>query len=277
MNDIPDIKSSPFLKWVGGKRRIMNELKNRLPKKFGSYYEPFVGGGALFFETKPKKSFLSDVNLDLITTYTIIKNNPDELIEKLKIYQKYHCKEYYYEMRGKHGLENPVEVAARMIYLNKTCFNGLWRVNKKGEFNVPMGSYTNPGICQEENIRACNIDLQTTTIEYKDYQHIAPKAGDFCYFDPPYHPTNETSFTAYAKNDFSEKDQKELAEFCTILHDQGVHVMISNSNTKYINELYKSSIFKIDIIDAPRSINCKPTGRKSVEEVIITNNDCPFV
>src|ERR1700722_2990428 len=202
-----DNKAAPFLKWVGGKRGIINELKNRLPKKFGSYYEPFIGGGALFFETKPKKAFLSDANLDLMLTYAVIKNNPDELIEKLKKHQKYHCEEYYYWQRKKHSLEDSIEIAARMIYLNKTCFNGLWRVNKKGEFNVPMGSYTNPGILQEENIRACQAALQNATIEYKDYHRINPKAGDFCYFDPPYHPRNETSFTAYAKNDFSEKDQ----------------------------------------------------------------------
>lgn len=271
LSAIKEAGANPFLKWVGGKRSIIQELKSRLPKKYNNYYEAFVGGGALFFDIKPKKGFISDANLDLIITYKVVQNDVEKLIEALKKHQRLHCEEYYYRVRARHNLDNPIEVAARMIYLNKTCFNGLWRVNKKGEFNTPMGKYTNPGICQEDNLRACNKALQSAIIEYKDYLKIEPKAGDFCYFDPPYHPSTETSFTAYSKLDFTEKDQSNLAEFCKELHKKDVKIMLSNSNTDYIRDLYKSNIFKIAIVNAPRLVNCKPNGRNSVEEVLITN------
>ena len=266
-------KATPFLKWVGGKRSIIGELKKRLPAKFNDYYEPFVGGGALFFEIQPmlKNAYLSDANLDLIITYSSVVRNCEELIELLKKHAKNHDEEYYYRIRSKQSPKEAIDVAARMIYLNKTCFNGLFRVNKKGEFNVPMGKYTNPGICQEGNLFACRNALKNTTIEYKDYTKIQPQAGDFVYFDPPYHPTNETSFTSYSKLDFTEKDQSNLAEFCADLHKKGVKVMVSNSNTKFIRDLYKSNIFNVEIINAPRMVNCKTDGRSAVEEVLITN------
>lgn len=264
-------KATPFLKWVGGKRSIINELKSRMPEKYNEYYEPFIGGGALFFEMLPKKAHISDANLDLIITYKVIQQDVEKLIEVLKKHQKHHCEEYYYMVRAKHHQDDPIEIAARMIYLNKTCFNGLWRVNKKGEFNTPMGKYANPGICQEDNLRACSRALNGASIEYKDYAKIEPKKGDFVYFDPPYHPTNSTSFTAYSMFDFTEKDQQNLADFCKELHKKGVHIMLSNSNTPFIQELYKSNIFKIAIVNAPRLVNCKPNGRNSVEEVLITN------
>lgn len=266
-------KATPFLKWVGGKRGIIEELKKRLPKKFNEYYESFVGGGALFFELvgTHKKAHLSDANLDLILTYKVIQKDPLLLIEMLKKHQKKHSEEYYYKIRAQHILEDPIAIAARMIYLNKTCFNGLFRVNKKGEFNVPMGKYSNPGICQEDNIMACHKALKGVQIEYRDYAKTEPKAGDLIYFDPPYHPTSDTSFTAYSKMDFTEKDQSDLAAFCIKLHKKGVLIMVSNSNTKFIRDLYKSNIFKINIVNAPRLVNCKPNGRSSVEEVLITN------
>lgn len=266
-------KATPFLKWVGGKRGIISELTNRLPDTYNNYYEAFVGGGALFFEIAAtlKKAYLSDTNLDLVITYSVIKKDPHKLIELLKKHQKNHSDDYYYKVRARHNLDDPIEIAARMIYLNKTCFNGLFRVNKKGEFNVPIGKYTNPGICQEENILACSKALKAVSIEYKDFTKTEPQAGDFIYFDPPYHPTDETSFTAYSGAGFTEKDQSDLAEFCTALHKKGVYVMISNSNTKFIRDLYKSNIFRIGIVNAPRLVNCKPNGRNSVEEVLITN------
>lgn len=269
----PTDKATPFLKWVGGKRSIINELKKRLPTTFNNYHEAFVGGGALFFEIQDTlpAAYLTDANLDLIITYSVIKKDVELLIAALKKHKKNHCEEYYYKIRARHSLDDPIEIAARMIYLNKTCFNGLWRVNKKGEFNVPMGSYSNPGICDEPNLRLCNAALQKAEIAYKDFTKIEPVEGDFCYFDPPYHPTTETSFTAYAKSDFTEKDQQALRDFCNELHKKGVHVMISNSNTKYIRDLYKASHFKIGIVNAPRLVNCKPNGRSAVEEVLITN------
>jgi DNA adenine methylase len=268
-----EVKASPFLKWVGGKRSIIEDLKKRLPASFGNYYEPFVGGGALFFEmhSKLKKAFLSDANLDLITTYNVIKNEPAKLIQLLKKHQNLHCEEYYYRQRSKHDLNEPIEIAARMIYLNKTCFNGLWRVNKKGEFNVPIGRYTNPGICQEDNINACSKALEKAQIYHQDYSKISAQKGDFVYFDPPYHPINETSFTTYAANDFTEKDQQALANFCLELTRAGVKLMVSNSNTDFIRKLFSSPVFKIEIVNAPRLVNCKSNGRKAVEEVLITN------
>jgi DNA adenine methylase len=267
-------KVTPFLKWVGGKRSIIAELKLRLPQTFKNYYEPFVGGGALFFEVSPtiKKAFLSDANSDLITTYEVIKNNPSDLISLLKKHQKLHCSEYYYLIRSRHGLLEPVEIAARLIYLNKTCFNGLYRVNSKGEFNVPMGAYKNPGIVQQDNVMACTEALSKAVITNQDYSKIRPKAGDLVYIDPPYHPVSETaSFTAYAANGFNEKNQQELADFCKSLHNKGVKVMVSNSNTPFIRALYSNPIFKIGIVNAPRMVNCKANGRKAVEEVLITN------
>ena len=264
-------KATPFLKWVGGKRSIIEELKKRVPNKFNRYYEPFVGGGALFFELLPKAAYLSDANLDLVLTYKAVQKDVEKLIERLKEHQKKHSDDYYYKIRAQHHLDDPIAVAARMIYLNKTCFNGLWRVNKKGEFNVPVGKYANPGICQEDNLRLCSNALKGVSIKYSEYQKVTPEEGDFCYFDPPYHPTNETSFTAYSKLDFTEKDQSDLADFCTSLHKQGVKIMVSNSNTKFIRNLYKSNIFNIGIVNAPRLVNCKPNGRNAVEEVLITN------
>lgn len=266
-------RATPFVKWVGGKRSIIEQLKLRLPKQFNNYYEGFVGGGALFFEiiNDIKKAYLSDLNLDLIITYKVIQKDPNILIDALKEHKKNHTEKYYYRIRAQHNLDDSFSVASRLIYLNKTCFNGLYRVNKKGEFNVPIGSYVNPGICQEDNIKACSQALKKAIIEYKDYSQITAKEGDFCYFDPPYHPTNGTSFTAYHSLDFTEKDQMALANFCTELHKKGVKVMISNSNTNFIRNLYKSNIFKIGIVNAPRLVNCKGNGRSAVEEVLITN------
>lgn len=266
-------KPSPFLKWVGGKRSLIEELKNRMPASFKDYYEPFIGGGALFFEVsdKLKKAHLSDMNFDLIMAYKVVQKDVHKLIERLRQHVKNHNEKYYYEVRCSHDLKDPIEIAARAIYLNKTCYNGLWRVNKKGEFNVPMGSYSNPTVFQKDNLLLCNKALRSVDIEYRDYTTISPQKDDFVYFDPPYHPTDEGNFTKYSKLDFTEKDQSNLVELCADLHKSGVKVMVSNSNTKYIRELYKSSVFKTQIVNAPRMVNCKPNGRSAVEEVLITN------
>ncbi len=264
--------ATPFIKWVGGKRSIIEELTSRLPPKLNDYYEPFVGGGALFFELHDRlgNAHLSDTNIDLLITYQAVKLDTAKLIALLEIHAKKHSDAYYYEIRAQQTLKNPIEIAARFIYLNKTCFNGLYRVNSKGEFNVPVGKYTNPGIVTPENLFACSKSLAKTTIRMSDYKQIKPKAGDFVYFDPPYHPTSDTaSFTAYSKDGFSEKDQAELRDFYKKLSTAGVNVMLSNSNTPYIQKLYKG--FNIDIVDAPRQVNCKPGKRNAVEEVLITN------
>jgi DNA adenine methylase len=263
--------ATPFVKWVGGKRSIMAELLARIPNKFNDYYEPFVGGGAVFFEIHKlaKNCYLSDINLDLVITYNVIKKDPQKLIKQLKIHAQSHNEEYYYHIRSQHVLPSPVEIAARFLYLNKTCFNGLFRVNKKGEFNVPIGKYKNPNIVQEDNILACHDLLQNTKIEYREFDSFIPKKGDFVYLDPPYHPTDEHSFTSYTKLDFTEKDQIRLRDFCNLLNKNGVHFMLSNSDAKFIKDIYKE--YNIQMVSAPRYVNCKPTKRNAVQEVLITN------
>lgn len=264
--------AAPFIKWVGGKRSIITELTSRLPATFNDYYEPFLGGGALFFELHERlnNAYLSDTNIDLLIAYQAVKLDPKKLIELLEEHAKKHSDEYYYTVRAQQELKDPVEIAARFIYLNKTCFNGLYRVNSKGEFNVPVGSYKNPGIVTEANILACNTALKSADIKLCDYKNIKPKSGDFVYFDPPYHPTSDTaSFTAYSKDGFTEKDQADLRDLYIRLDKAGVKVMLSNSNTPFIQKLYKG--FNIDIVYAPRYVNCKPNKRNAVEEVLITN------
>jgi DNA adenine methylase len=262
-------KAKPFVKWVGGKRSIMHELTSRLPNKINNYYEPFVGGGALFFEIfdRVKFSYLSDLNMELVVAYNVIKNNPRELIELLKKHKQNHNEDYYYKMRDLQEIEDPIENSARFIYLLKTCFNGLYRVNKNGFFNTPIGSYINPNICDEENVWLVNDVLQNAEIKYQDFTKIEPKAGDFVYFDPPYHPINETSFVKYVSGGFSEKDQERLRDFALVLKKKGVNVMISNSDTRFINELYKD--FNIHKMEAPRFVNCKVDKRGDVGEVVI--------
>lgn len=263
------IKTTPFIKWAGGKRGIMKELVSRFPKNINNYYEPFVGGGAVFFTNNFKNSNLSDLNQDLIITYNIIKNNPKELIDLLIIHNKNHSKEYFYKIRLQHNLTNPIEIASRFIYLNKTCFNGLYRVNKSGEFNVPFGKYKNPNIIQKDNILACHNKLENTNIKYQEYNKINSKAGDFVYFDPPYYPIDQKYFTSYTKYGFTQKDHIELRDFALNLIDNGVNIMISNSDTKYTRELYNIPEFKINTIIAPRYINANG-NRIPIKELIIT-------
>ena len=272
--------AQPFVKWAGGKRNLLNSIRPLLPAEFSNYYEAFVGGGALFFAIADRAvhAYLSDNNLDLVITYQVIKADPTHLIAKLKEYAASHSSGQYYSVRETEYAD-PVEVAARFIYLNKTCFNGLYRVNKSGKFNVPIGSYKNPGIVNEENLMACHRALRKATINYHNYKDIAPKpqAGDFVYLDPPYHPTNDDSFTAYTKENFTEQNQSELRDFALELHRAGVKVMLSNSKTKFIKDLYSDrasnlhTIFNLHTVQAPRAVNCKPNQRGAVDEYLITN------
>ncbi len=277
--------ATPFVKWVGGKRSIMDALKAHLPASFNHYYEPFIGGGALFFELHRKlqyersehsaptfrKAYLSDTNFDLVMAYRVVQRAPDELLELLREHARKHSEEYYYKVRDKHHLQNPAEIAARLLYLNKTCYNGLWRVNSKGEFNVPIGRYKNPGIVQEENILACCQALRDVDIRLATFGEIKPIEGDFVYFDPPYHPMDDASFTRYAKLDFNEQDQVRLRDFALKLHKQGIHVMLSNSDTPFIRNLYGSKVFQTATVQALRLVNCKANKRSAVNEVLITN------
>ncbi|MFC1622778.1 DNA adenine methylase [Patescibacteria group bacterium] len=266
------IKPQPFVKWVGGKRSLLESIHANLPEKFNNYFEPFAGGGAVFFSLYEKidKATLADTNLELVLAYNAIKKEPEALVEKLKKHAKQHSKDYYYDLRSKEQ-KNPMDIAARFLYLNKTCFNGLYRVNSSGKFNSPMGSYNNPNIIQEENILACHEVLQGVDIKFGDFTSINPEKGDFVYFDPPYHPTSEVSFTEYTKENFTEKDQVRLRDFIVTLHKKGVKIMLSNSKTKLIEDIYRAKYFKHHVVMAPRYVNCKSSERSKVQELLITN------
>jgi DNA adenine methylase len=265
-------KAQPFLKWVGGKRSLMTELKARLPTSFEQYFEPFVGGGALFFELAGQltTAHLSDTNIELIIAYTVIRDNLDTLLVELRKHEANHSKTHYYEIRDMVS-NDPVKIAAWLLYVNKAGYNGLFRVNRKNGFNVPFGRNPSANIVQEANLRACAQVLKKVTLTYQPFDKIDPKAGDFVYFDPPYAPSTETSFDGYSSAGFSEKDQCRLADFATKLHRRGVNVMLSNSDVPFVRELYKAKHFKIHEVMAPRFVNCKPEGRGGAAEVIVTN------
>ena len=266
------LEPRPFLKWVGGKRSLLKEIHARLPQSFNNYFEPFLGGGAVFFSlsNKIKQATLADNNLELVLTYRVIQKEPHALIARLKEHAKEHSKTYYYAVR-KIEPSTPLETAARFLYLNKTCFNGLFRVNKSGKFNSPMGKYEKPNIVQEENIMVCHEVLQKAWIKFGDFSEINPEKGDFVYFDPPYHPTTELSFTDYTKDSFSESDQVRLRDFVIELHKRGVYVMLSNSKTSFVESIYNKKYFTQHTVMAPRFVNCKPSERNKVEELLITN------
>lgn len=285
-SDIPKLledKPKPFVKWVGGKRQLLKqfrELNLYPPEDFdpinSTYFEPFVGGGAVFFDLLPANSELSDLNQELVITYNVIKNDVDKLIWSLQ--KHIYSKEYYLEIRAK-KIKNlkDIEIASRFIYLNRTGFNGMYRVNKSGEFNVPFGKYDNPLICDEMNLRKVSKALQNVSIQYQDYKEILTRVqkGDFVYFDPPYFPFSKTaSFTSYTANTFLEKEQIELRDTFVDLHNKGCFVMLSNSDTDFINKIYTEINDKqihIYKVSAGRAINSKASGRGKVSEVVITN------
>ncbi len=275
------VSPSPFLKWAGGKSRLIPKYKQFFPKEFNTYYEPFLGGGAVFFHLyhhrSKFKAILSDINSQLIDTYICVKNEVEKLIEILEEHQRNHHKldntYYYYDLRDKHSLQG-VEAAARLIYLNRTCFNGLYRVNSEGKFNVPIGKYNNPKICQPDLLRLASKALKSAEIKTRDFAEVVDEAkeGDFVYFDPPYYPLNSTSyFTAYSADCFSESDHKKLKETFVKLASKGVKVMLSNSACDEIENLYKDQGFKIHIISAPRAINSNKQKRGCINEFLITS------
>lgn len=280
---IIDDKAKPFVKWVGGKRQLLKQFRDMdlyPPHGFdalkNTYFEPFVGGGAVFFDLLPRKAILSDSNKDLVITYNVIKNNIDELIKSLKKHE--HNKEYFLKIRAqKVSTLSDIEITSRFIYLNRTCFNGMYRVNSKGEFNVPFGDNKNPLICDEINLKKVSLALQKVTINHADYKNVLKKArkGDFVYFDPPYYPINKTSsFTAYTTDSFLDKEQIELRDTFYELHKRGCFVMLSNSDTPFINKIYseiKDKKIKISKVQAGRAINSSGTGRGKITEVLVTN------
>ena len=270
-------KIPTLVKWVGGKKQLLSQLEPLFPKEFNNYFEPFAGGGAVAFylikTRNPNKVFISDINEELIDAYNIVKNNPNELIKLLEQYKENHNKENYYAVRAKDPkLLTKLERAARFIYLNKTCFNGLYRVNLKGGFNVPMGKYKNPAIAKIEDLTEISQLLENTKVELKQFHRAVETAeeGDFVYFDPPYYPLNRTSnFTSYTKDSFLEAEQIKLAKTFKELDKKGVKVMLSNSDTKFIKDLYKD--YEIKEVKATRMINCNAAKRGMIKEIVVKN------
>ena len=269
------IACRPFLKWVGGKSQLLPELLKRIPEGISRVYEPFIGGGALLFSCQPRDAYISDVNPELINAYEVVKNDVEALIEDLKkhLYQE----EYFYEIRNVDRTPafkkwSPVMRASRLIYLNKTCYNGLYRVNSKGQFNTPFGRYTDPTIVDAVNLRGCSKVLRDVSIHVASFEKIEESitTDDFVYFDPPYVPLSTTaSFTSYHSDGFDSEMQRNLYRLCQRLDEKGVRFMLSNSSAPSIIDLYKK--FKVELVTAARAINSKARGRGPVNEVIVTN------
>ncbi len=263
----------PFLKWVGGKGHLVPKLINRVPRGFGgTYHEPFVGGGALFFALKPDQAHLSDNNLRLVRTYRAIRDAVDEVIDQLS--QLPHDKPLFLELRQEPIDECPDDatVAAWMLFLNKTAFNGLYRVNQRNVYNVPFGRYTNPLICDERNLRACHGALQGVEIHHEPFDSVLDRAesGDFVYFDPPYIPLSATSnFTSYTEGGFGDDDQVRLRDVARELKDRDVNVLLSNSSAARVRELYTPGFRKVEVT-VPRRVNSKADGRGEVAELLIS-------
>ena len=268
------VVAKPFVKWAGGKRTLAPEIAEHLPDDFNDYWEPFVGGGAVFFHLKAQgriqgRALLSDINEDLISAYMAIKSESKDVVKSLRERQRMHKKEgreYYEYVRNQDPkrFKKNSSIASRFIYLNKTCYNGLYRVNSSGKFNVPMGSYVNPNICDKENIMIASKALENASINCHGFEESKPKKGDLIYCDPPYDET----FTGYTDNGFRQKDQECLRDKCIEWCETGAHVVVSNSDTQLIRDLYKD--FVVIEVEAARFINCHGEGRGKVAELVIT-------
>lgn len=278
MDEDGDVKARPFLKWAGGKRQLLPELLKRVPKSYKTYHEPFLGGGAVFFTLAPGKAILSDANQELVTTYEVARTQVQALARKLAELRRCHEARglaHYLEVRQKSVPLTALAQAARMIYLNKTCFNGLYRVNKSGGFNVPMGKWKKmPEIFDKENLLACSRALgQDVGIYCRDFRISLtfPDAGDFVYLDPPYVPMTKTAdFTRYTREGFGPRDQRELAELVRALKERGVQVLLSNAGNQKVRDLYPEPFFKVEEVAAVRKINCQKGGRGDVVEYLIS-------
>src|SRR6185503_12503940 len=280
----PQVETRPFLKWAGGKTQLLSQLSPLFPRQFNGYYEPFVGSAAVFFhlynlkqrgEVKGsmKRVSLTDSNEDLVNCYRAVRDGVESLIRWLNEHKKSHSLRYYYAMRA----QNPrnmgdVEQAARLIYLNKTCYNGLYRVNRKGQFNVPMGRYRNPGIFDPDELRAASRALDEVEIAVADFRNVLRQArrGDFVYFDPPYYPLSKTAgFTSYTQDSFGKFEHESLALVFRALHEKGCRVMLNNSWTTFTRKLYVD--FKRVELSAVRSINSKANKRGKISEMVVIN------
>ena len=276
------IKGKPFVKWAGGKRQIIDKLKKYIPEEYNTYYEPFVGGGALLFELAPKKAVINDFNDELMNVYECLKDSEkfEKMCKELNHHEAEHSEEYYYKIRNidrdrhKYNKLADYKKAARTIYLNKACFNGLYRVNSKNEFNVPFGKKEHVNTYEGQNLGIiCGyLNFNDVTLLSVDFEEAvkSAKKGDFIYFDPPY-DSDKNIFTSYTNEGFGKEEQERLANVFKELDKRGCYVMLSNHNTKLINELYKD--YNIHIIEAKRNINSNGKKRGKVEEVIITNYD----
>ncbi len=268
----------PFVKWVGGKRQLLNEIEKHIPERFSRYYEPFIGGGAVLFHVQPRNAVINDSNEELVNLYNIIKETPEELIKDLKKHRNE--EKYFYKVRGidrekaKYLKLSDIERASRIIFLNKTCYNGLFRVNSSGEFNSPFGRYKNPNIINAIKLRAVSSYLSKNNIKIlnTDYEKSLSniRKGAFVYFDPPYDPiSNSSNFTGYTKNGFDKTEQQRLKKVCDRLNNRKVKFLLSNSSTEFIRDLYKD--YPIFPIKAKRSINSKGGGRGAITEILVKN------
>lgn len=271
------ISATPFVKWAGGKRQLIYKIKDKMPNTYNKYFEPFVGGGAVFFEIQPSIVTINDINKALINAYKQIQNYPEEFYETIQPLDeniKRYGKEFYYETREKYNnklikKEYDLELAATFVFLNKHCFNGLYRVNKKGLFNVPYNNSTRPS-CTYEDIMNVSMVLENVTIEQGDFERICDLAGegDFVFLDSPYAPINSTSFESYTKDGFDKESHIRLANTFKEMTERGCYCMLTNHNTKFINDLYSS--FNIEDVNVKRMINSDANNRVG-KEVIITN------
>lgn len=271
-------KTAPILKWAGGKRQLLTQILPHIPNDYNRYFEPFLGAGAVLFELQPKRATINDTNAELINVYQVIKDNPDELIKLLKEYDKQHCKDFYYNIRDidrdsvKFQKLSEVEKASRTIYLNRTCYNGLYRVNSAGCFNTPMGHNTTIQIVNENGIRAINEYLNKYEIRIlnTDYREALKRVRktDFVFLDPPYYPTGKDYFIRYDSSLFGIENQEELKKMCDRLTNRGIRFIQTNSCCDGIKKLYEE--YRIIEVDVRRSINTKVEGRKD-KEVIILN------
>jgi DNA adenine methylase len=267
--------AGPIVKWAGGKSRLLDELLARSPDGFKRYFEPFVGGAALYFRLRPRAAVLSDSNPDLINMYRCVAWHVEAVIKRLARHRQAHDGDYYYAMRERWnrpgGLPADVDRAAAFIYLNKTCYNGLWRVNSRGKFNVPLGRYDDPAIFDRLQLCAASRVLQRAELGVHHYADAvaAARAGDFVYFDPPYHPLSDTAhFTSYTSSSFGADDQRELAAVARDLVRRGCAVLVSNSDTAFVRDLYRG--FRIETVDCARAINSKASARGPQRELIIS-------
>jgi DNA adenine methylase len=266
------VSPRPFLKWAGGKGQLLSQYLAYFPQHFEVYYEPFLGGGAVFFHLLPAQAVLTDINPELVNVYSCIRDRLEQVISLLAEHQQRHGKDYYYQIRASNQ-GTAVERAARLIYLNKTCFNGLYRENSKGDFNVPIGKYKNPTICNSALLRSASLALQSVQIEVRSFDAVldfAKTSQDFVYLDPPYYPLSSTSnFTSYSRYSFGEVDQVKLRNTFLTLAQRGVKVMLSNSDCPFIRDLYKD--FNIHQITASRAINSNAKKRGIIAEVLVTS------